>query len=558
MSTNQIQPIIKLENVELSFDEDRGNVLDGISLSINQGEHLCILGANGSGKSTLAQVIAGMMAPDSGSVYLCNNLVYSNETKAIAQSYRQARQNIGYVFQDPQDQIIANITENDIAFGPENLGLDPDEITKRVEHCLEVCSLSEYRTQDPSYLSGGTQQRVAIAGALALQPNIFVADEPCAMLDVKGRNSTMALINEMSETGKTIVHITHFIEHALGADKVIVLDKGKVALSGTPSFVFSQITKLGKLGLDLPFKSKLKLALLKEELPQITNKPKVEDSVVIKADDICFNWPYSSDMTLNHINLNVLKGECISIVGKTGSGKSTLAKILSALETPNSGSLEVLGIDITNKKMRSRIRGRVGYVMQKPERQLFAETVYQDVAYGPANQRLSEHTVDYRVNTALEMLGIKNLKDVSPFDLSDGQKRVVAIAGVLAMSPEILILDEPTAGLDPKGRANLISLLKKLNNSGTTIVLITHSMDIAASLSHRVCVLDKGSVEMCDITDTVFLQKDKLEAMGLGIPTALEWSMTHNFDLGAPLTLEELTNQIINNNLSQEVLALNE
>ena len=233
-------PIVSLAHVTLSYGDLRA--LDNVSLDVRQGERLCVLGANGSGKSTLASVICGLLAPDAGEVTLVGEKVF---TAGIADfdAYRRARRKLGLVFQNPEDQIVTSVVEEDVAFGPENLGLPPERIEHLVRRELHRVAMERYAKADPARLSGGQRQRVTIAGALAMEPRVLVLDEPSSSLDVRGRRSVMKVVEKLRGVGCTVVHVTHFMDEALGADRVVVLDHGHVALAGTPQEVFSHVRR---------------------------------------------------------------------------------------------------------------------------------------------------------------------------------------------------------------------------------------------------------------------------------------------------------------------------
>ena len=252
-------PQLRLKDVTLTYGEGM-DALENVSLSIERGERVCVLGANGSGKSTLASVLCGLLAPDSGDVELLGQPVCTDGI-ANADAYREARHHIGLVFQNPDDQIVTSVVADDVAFGPENLGVAPAEIARRVERELGRVAMTAYSQADPSRLSGGQKQRVAIAGALAMEPDVLVLDEPGALLDVRGRRSIMHVMDRLSAAGTTVIHVTHFMDEALAADRVVVLDHGRVATDGTPREVFSRGGEISAMGLELPFAARLAEAL---------------------------------------------------------------------------------------------------------------------------------------------------------------------------------------------------------------------------------------------------------------------------------------------------------
>ena len=541
---------VRLDHVTLRYGDSLA--LDDVTLEVCRGERVCVLGANGSGKSTLASVICGLLAPDEGDVELAGHAVCTGGVPDLA-AYRDARRQLGLVFQNPDDQIVTSVVADDVAFGPENLGVPRAQIAARVARELRRVAMEKYAHADPSRLSGGQRQRVCIAGALAMEPAVLVLDEPSSLLDVRGRAAIMRVMGRLAAAGATLVHVTHFMDEALAADRVVVMQRGHVALEGTPDEVFAtkNARVIEALGLEMPFEARLAAALRADaadgkvaavagpsgEKPA-ASVPAAEPPAILARD---LGFSYGPDaQALDGVSLEVPVRATTAIVGQTGSGKSTLLRLLCGLEAADAGSLTVCGINAATKRGRRQIRRAVGYVMQHPERQLFAQTVAEDVAFGPRNQGLSAAEVERRVAHALDLVGLTDRRDASPFELSGGQQRLAAIAGVLAMEPELLVLDEPTAGLDPRGRARLRALMADLAAHGVTLLQVTHSMEDAARADH-VVVLDQSHVLAAGTPAEVFCpaNEPQLTAVGLGLPRPLAYACEHALD-ARPLTLEAL------------------
>lgn len=590
--------ILALSHVTLRY-ESGTQALNDVSLEIRRGEHVCVLGANGSGKSTLASVLCGLLAPDEGRVRLLGLDVYDSQHPEPIDfgTYRAARRGVGLVFQNPDDQIVTTVVEEDVAFGPENLGVAPTEIGVRVERELRRVALLEYAKADPTRLSGGQKQRVAIAGTLAMEPQVLVLDEPGALLDVRGRKAIMRVMGRLHGEGTTIVHITHFMDEALAADRVLVMDAGRVVLEGTPTKVFSQAQQISALGLEEPFVAQLSHSLgltwtcdedeltrgvirawhrrrhdglqghaKASEAPlQGSSSPDLSrlspsrtehrpasvpsrgsttgdgtSTPAISVEHVSFSYR-NERKALDDVSLVIPQGSTAAIVGQTGSGKSTLVRLICALEVPDAGRIVIHGTATAKKRDRRRLHGTIGYVMQHPERQLFAETVMQDVAFGPRSLGLQPLEVEQRCKDALALVGLRNLEDASPFELSGGQQRLCALAGILAMNPVTLVLDEPTAGLDPRGRRQLRRILQRVHGQGVTIVEVTHSMEDAARADH-VVVLDQARVLFAGTPQEVFSPRnaEKLAQGGLGLPEPLRLALRLQ-DAGLPLLDDPLT-----------------
>ena len=531
--------------IHIDEKEERHIALENVNLEIEQGSFVAVLGHNGSGKSTLAKHFNALLQPTSGNVFIMD-LDTSQE-----QNIWKIRQSCGMVFQNPDNQIVATIVEEDVAFGLENIGVSSPEIRLRVDEALASVNMSSHSRDMPSQLSGGQKQRIAIAGIISMKPKIIIFDEPTAMLDPIGRRDVMKIIYTLVEEGITVALITHFMEEAIQAKRVIVMDNGKIVMDDKPKAIFSQIEKIKKYSLELPQVTELcyDLSKLGFDIPQdilateemvdffISNvkkgstknleQKKVQDPkdyiLQIKNLEHIYNvgTPFKK-IALQNININIQRGSFTGIIGHTGSGKSTLVQHLNSLIKPTDGSILLNGQDINEDKKKLReLRQQIGLVFQYPEHQLFETTVFKDVAYGPKNMGLNEDEVNERVKNALELVGINpDIYEKSPFELSGGQKRRVSIAGILAMKPSILILDEPTAGLDPLGRQEIMSQIKDLHEkTGTTIILVSHSMEDIAKLANQIIVLNHGKIEYTGTPEQVFAHAYELEKIGLSVPS---------------------------------------
>lgn len=577
-------PIIEFDDVCFSYDGNQ-NALDGVTLSIEQGTFVCVLGGNGSGKSTFAKHINALLAPDSGLVRVLDCDTSEPDNVFFVRS------NAGMVFQNPDDQIVASVIENDVAFGPENLGVPADELRGRVTSALAQVGLQGFEKKQTETLSGGQKQRVAVAGVLAMEPEILILDEASAMLDPRGRAGLLRVCRELNENGLTIVLITHFMEEATLADRVIVLDRGQVALDGTPEEVFLQAEGLAALSLDIPFATQLSHELrrrgvaigmyadeagLEQELiallgagegistmpeasqsPNFPLIPKGEEATaspdervsrnLIEFRDVSFTYePLSQKKrresavapsgkqadwgrspseywALSDLSFTVRAGEFFGIAGHTGSGKSTLIQLANGLLKPTRGSVLAKGRSLSDKRVATETRRDIGVVFQYPEHQLFAATVFDDVAFGPRNLGYSAERIEesYREALALVHLDPDELRERSPFSLSGGQQRRVAFAGVLAMNPSALVLDEPVAGLDPKSKRLFLELLMELHRDhGITIAIVSHNMDDLAELCDRILVLNEGKLFALGEPAQIFSDEAALKAVGLGVPQA--------------------------------------
>jgi energy-coupling factor transport system ATP-binding protein len=548
---NSLFVIIRLNDVSFAYAPENAapvQALKGVSLEIKAGEYVVVLGHNGSGKSTLAKHLNGLLVPSEGEV-----LIKRLSTRD-RQHLRTIRQTVGMVFQNPDNQFVATIVEEDVAFGPENLGLARDEIVARVNWSLDRVELAQYRGRPPHQLSGGQKQRACIAGVLAMRPEVLVLDEATAMLDPLGRREVLAVARQLNRgEGVTVVAITHHMDEALEADRVIVMSAGQIVLQGTPREVFTQVERLRELHLDVPqpmqlahalrargidFPStltpdELVAALRSRPVPgRVTQQAVSPDPApaLIEVHNLQHFYMRGTPLevqALHDVTLDVRQGEILGIIGQTGSGKSTIVQHFNALMTPHGGRVVALGMDLGDPGLDVRaLRKRIGLVFQSPEAQLFEQYVGDDVAYGPRNLKLSRDEVRARVRKAMDAVGLpfEAFKDRITFALSGGQMRRVALAGVLALEPEVLVLDEPTAGLDPAGRDAVWDLVRDLRARGLTVVVISHNMDELAAAADRLVVIADGRVAMTGTAREIFAQSEALEPLRM-LPPAI----THAF-----------------------------
>lgn len=605
--------MIECRGVSFSYD-GAVSALDGVDLNIEDGEFFCILGGNGSGKSTFAKHLNALLQPDAGTV--CVNGMDASDPELVY----DIRSTAGMVFQNPDDQLVATLVEDDVAFGPENLGVPSAQIARRVREALKGVGLVGFEHHETHALSGGQKQRVALAGVLAMEPRVLILDEASSMLDPRGRKGLMKACRALHDRGMTIVMITHFMEEAAEADRIAVFQAGRVAILGTPEEILTRADELAELNLDMPASCRLGMALRAKGAPvhaqvrevdmvaevaqtyaersgaDIAGQSSVsqleiadgtvpvdnEDNAsepVIELARVSYSYSLSprerrrwhkrsatagksnkqalwgndpsSPWALRDVSLTVRRGEFLGLAGHTGSGKSTLVQHLNGLIRPQEGSVCALGLDLSNKKDAAAVKAKVGVVFQYPERQLFAETVAQDVAFGPHNLGLSQAEVARRVETSLSRVGLdlSTVGDKSPFELSGGQQRRVAFAGVLAMEPEVLVLDEPMAGLDPAARRDFLGLIDRLHRDGLTVVMVSHSMDDLANCCDRIVVMNEGAVFAEGTPAQVFAHADELKSIGLGVPAAQRMALALT-EAGVPLrrgglyTVESLADEL--------------
>ena len=542
-------------------------ILKGVDLTIKKGEFIALLGRNGSGKTTFSKQLNAILRPSEGTV-----TVDEMGTKDVDKLY-EIRQRVGMVFQNPDNQMVAANVEEEVAFGPENLGMESDTIVARVKQALEQVRMWKRRKTAPNHLSGGQKQRIAIAGILAMHPDYIVLDEPTAMLDPKGRKEVMEALQRLNqEQEMTVILITHDMEEAALASRIILLADGQVRFDGTPEDFFGEDALLAEMGMEAPLSYRVRKLIDSDVFEKKIGDARVEEATIDKREKVAEydktgrEWEASSELVdkkknkkaeaetdeknqallslqhvsyiyspgtayekvaLDDVNLSLGKGEIVGLAGHTGSGKSTMIQLLNGLLKPTSGTVTFEGKDIHAKGYSGNyLRSKVGMVFQYPEHQMICDTVWEDVAFGPSKQGLTREACETRVEEALRFVDLpEKYYQASPLQLSGGQKRRVAIAGVLAMHPEYIILDEPAAGLDAAGKREIFDRIRRMSREqGIGVLLVSHSMEDLAEYADRIIVLDDGKTILDDRPAEVFAERETLETCGLDVPEAVKFA----------------------------------
>jgi len=518
-----------------------------VSFQIQEGEYVSIVGANGSGKSTLARHLSGLLIPQQGLILIAGkNSRDKNNLSAI-------HQQVGMVFQHPQEQMIASTVEEDVAFGPENLGLQTSEIKDRVKQALVDVDMWDQRTRSPQHLSAGQMQRVALAGILAMRPKCVIFDETTAMLDPAGRIEVLESINHLRNQGITIISISHFMEEACLAERILALSKGKLIYDGSPNDLFANIPLVQSLNLNQPrilsfahqlqkWIPSLKNPLTMEEFEQQitpllnpvffrelnrTHFADNESKSIVESKNLTFT--YMQDTPLAHtalqdISFSIPEGSIHGLIGATGSGKSTLIQHFNGLYFPQNGKLRVGEFEVNRNVDFLRLRRYAGIVFQNPNFQLFEQYVGDEIAYGLRLLGIQGQELRTRVSDAMNMVGMdfENFKDRMTFALSGGEKRKVALASTLVLNPTLLLLDEPTAGLDPVARNEILNQMEMLHNNGKTLVVSSHQLEDLALLTDHVTLLSEGRVVASQKSDQLLSNHQLLEENKMTAPIAAQ------------------------------------
>jgi energy-coupling factor transport system ATP-binding protein len=519
----------------------KNNVLNGVSLEIETGEFISIIGKNGSGKTSLARCLNGLIKPNTGTVRIGD--LDTSHPEDLPEIHRR----VGMVFQNPEDQLVGTTVETELAFGLENLGLPTQEIRKRIKLAIELFNLRNLRDYPPQQLSGGEKQRLAIASSYVMYPDFLILDEPTALLDNHHQNQ---IINQLhllnSEFGIGVILITHTPYEAAQTDRIIILENGGIVGNGPPRKIYADFNFLKTSEIEAPFPTKLGHALNQknptlsiEDFAEKWNRPiaqrsptkkitfkKTSENISIELKNIQHKYKQfttDSKPSLDNVSMKFYRGSIHALLGKSGSGKTTLAQHLNRLLSPNSGEIYINKEDVLNHPINKLVR-KVGLVFQFPELQLFEETVEKDVAFGPKKIKLCSEEIDRRIKTSLLQvnLPLKLYGKRSPQELSSGEKRRVAIAGVIAMGTEIIVLDEPTAGLDPatsKSLCRMMHTLAKKNNK--TIIWITHDVDAAATWADEITVMAHGGITLSGNARDVFSHKSFRKQTDLAPPSSV-------------------------------------
>jgi energy-coupling factor transport system ATP-binding protein len=541
--------LVTIQSLSFTYPGSSTQALSDINLSLEPGEYIAVVGANGSGKSTLIRCLNGLLVPPPGTVSV-DGFDPAGPVGRVG-----ARKAMSVVFQSPSDQIVASIVEEDVAFGLENLGVPYDEMLGRVDGALGAVDLLAERHRSPRFLSSGQQQRLAVAGTLAMRPRIVAFDEATSMIDPNGRVAILGLMDNLVASGITVIHVTHDMDEAARARRIAVLSEGRLVFTGTPELLFAS-QDLDGYRLELPrsYDAALRLGLeprADEDAATLGKRAARAcgmdilamisqlEAAVSRADGspagaTAFSvrdasMSYGAETTGGHpavqrASIEIPAGSLVALVGKTGAGKSSLLQLLDALAIPDSGSVISLGCATGGRSVDLRsLRMRAPLAVQRPESAIFEAYVGDEVAFGPRNQGIRGAGLVERAKAALDAVGLPFLtyRDVLTRTLSGGMKRRLALASILSLDPEALLLDEPTAALDPATRRDVLSLIQAYARQGRTVVMSTHSMDEAA-LADMVIVMREGAIVASGAPDTVFGDAWD-ETWGIGRPFA--WTM---------------------------------
>jgi energy-coupling factor transport system ATP-binding protein len=550
---------VHLEQLSFTYDDGGPAALRDLSLAIDEGEMVAIMGATGAGKSTLAKIL-NRTIPSFQKGELAGEIRILGQ-RLDRQTVGDLAGVVGLVTQDFEAQLFATNVLQEVAFGMEQLGVPPVEIRKRAGAALAAVGLEGFEARDPATLSGGEKQRLAIAATLALEPRILVFDEPTTDLDPLGKLEIFDVLARMRGQGYTLVVIEHETAAAEHADRLLIMHQGRIVGDDRPELFFARPDFLSQHGIrptDMgSIAQRLHLSpppMTVDEAAQqmsqrIEARPKPSSpapTTVSAATDTLVgveNIEHRYDnghLALRGVSLQIGAGELVALIGQNGSGKTTLAKHLNGLLRPTAGRVLLRGKDVQSLPL-NRVAGNVGYVFQNPDHQIFAASVAEEVGFGPRNVGLDEATVRERSRYALDAVGLGGLDAEDPFLLSKGHRQRLAVASLLALQPELLILDEPTTGLDYEEQRHMMDLLARLNDEGMALVIITHSPWVVAEYAERGVLMKNGKALFDGPLRSLFEREDLLTAARFCAPDVTR--LGRRFGL-TPLSVDELVEQV--------------
>lgn len=540
-----MNPIIDADRVGFSYRGTDRRQLSRVSFQAARGARVAIMGATGAGKTTLAMMLNGLVPhhhPGDLFGVMRINGIATHEVR-MADLVRT----VGLVMQDPEAQLTARRAIDDAAVGPANLGLPRDDVWRRAHGALRSVGLGDLAERDTTQMSGGQQQRLAIAGILAMEPELLVLDEPTSELDPSGTAEIYAIIADQCARGRTVVLVDHDSDRVADwADQLLVLVNGEVEFCGDPATFFGDGERVRRAGLrqpahweflELAHQQGLVTALPTDRaalaraidsiggtlrpdiapIEQTAPRPNPETGTpAVQTRGLTYRYP-SGVLALDGVDTTFAAGEFVALLGRNGAGKTTFARHLVNLLHPTSGSVLINGRSTEGRKVHE-LAHEVGYVFQNPDHQIFANSVFDEVAFGLRNFDVPEDEIRDRVHQVLQRVHIEDAVDAHPFTLGRGERQRVAVASVLALRPQILIIDEPTTGQDWEGAVAMLDLVQELNEEGCTILMITHDMLLASQYAQRALVFQQGQVALDTAMGDLFSDIDRLAELHLDLP----------------------------------------
>ncbi len=550
---------ISIQDLSFTYAETTRPALQHINGEVGEGTFVVIMGHEGAGKSTLCCSLNALVPRFFRGEYAGRVVVHGVEV-ARARVADMSRR-VGLVLQDFEAQLFSTSVELEVAFGPENLRLPRDEIERRIDRYLRFVGLADMRRREPASLSGGQKQRLAIASILALEPLVLVMDEPTTDLDPIGREEVLSVADMLRQERRTLLVVDQDPDTAADADQVWLMREREIVAQGPPRQVLTDLALLESCGVQPPLTVALFQAMgwpgqpltVEEAIALIQEHdlarphplqglaaPMNGRPVILELRDVDYVYPTRAVEALKGVNLQIREGEFLALVGQNGSGKTTLAKHLNGLLKPTRGEVFFRGRPLGEIR-RTEMARLVGYVFQNPDHQIFSNTVREEVGFSLRVAGMDPKAVEERVAEALAVVGLSGYEEEVPFTLTKGERQRVAVASVLAAQPQVIILDEPTTGLDYRHQRSMMEMLRDLHRRGHTVIIITHSMWVAAEYAERVVVMKDGQILLDAPTRAAFAQEQTLAEASLRPPPLLRlgnWLGTSGITLEA--MVEEL------------------
>ena len=555
--------LLQIENLSWKYEGSTELALDKINLEINKGEFMTIMGRTGAGKSTLCKCINSLIPRRSRGAIKGTVKIAGLDTKKS--NFYEITDKVGIVFQDPETQFVMMTVEDEIALGLENKGFSPEDIRVKIIEVMKRIGLdTEYMQKTPTELSGGEKQKVAIAMMLALDPELILLDEPTSDLDPVGKTMIFEVIEKLrKKRDTTIILVSHESERiAKFSDKIVILDKGKIVLQGNTKEIFEKIRVLKQHGVRPPQISEIFYELgykripltledglvqikkyygeMKYKIPKLEEVKKIFKEPIIEVENLSYIYP-DGTKALRGIELKINDGDFVAIIGPNGSGKTTLVKHFNGLLKSTEGKVTVSKYD-ASKTSLNELAKHIGYCFQNPDHQLFCTTVNEEIAFGLKNLRLPANEIEERVKKVLKIVGLEEYKDMHPFFLGKGLRQRLAVAAVLAMESEIIVVDEPTTGQDYEMCKEIMILLDKLNKMGKTIIIITHDMKLVSKYCKRAIVMVEGKVIADDDPKNIFSDSDIMKSAQIEPPQIVKFSLLLSPSTTLALTVQEMKN----------------
>jgi energy-coupling factor transporter ATP-binding protein EcfA2 len=558
-----VEPAVVIRDLAYTYRGQAEPALDGVSLEVTEGEFVVVMGPSGAGKSTLCTSLNGLIPHFFRGRMRGEVLIEGRSTREG--KVGEFAKDVGLVFQDFEAQLFSTNVALEVAFGPENFEVEREEMVRRVESVLSQVRLEGFEGRQPATLSGGQKQRLSIASVLAIEPRILCLDEPTTDLDPVGKLGVFEIAGELKNRDDvTLIVVEHETEETLDADRIIVLRDGRIAADRPAREILRDVKLLEEssvmpLGVARLFSEK---GVENEQLPLTPQEGKeqfeargwrvsperhrelVEADVarergygeaLIEVEGLSHRYP-NGLVALEGVDLEVRRGEFLAVLGQNGSGKTTLVKHFNGLLDPTEGSVRVGGEGTVRQGIR-RLGQRVGYVFQNPDHQIFSDTVFDEAAFGPKVRGFEESETKERVSGALAAVGLEGHEDEDPFGLTKGERQRVAVASVLAVRPEVLILDEPTTGLDYAEQRSMMDLVRRLNEAGSTIIVVTHTMWVVAEYAHRAVAMKGGKIALSGTVREVFTREEELRDAALRPPHVVSLGNSLGFPV---LSVEEM------------------